>query len=91
MSKSNKYKYVSVREKKWVDLQDNKYPYKKGDTYPREGLEVTEERLKELSSNKNKLGEVLIKKVKKNDTEIVKEEIEPNENKEEQQQLEKEE
>lgn len=63
-NENEEYKYVSIRKKKWVDLQDNKYPYEKGDIYPREGLVVTEERLKELSSKKNKLGEILIKKVK---------------------------
>lgn len=55
--------YISVRKKPWVDLQDNKYEYKQGDVYPREGLEVSEERIKELSGINNKLGEVLIQKV----------------------------
>ena len=58
--------YISIREKPWVDLQDNKYEYKKGDPYPRAGLEVSEERIKELSSENNKLKEVLIQKVEKN-------------------------
>ena len=56
-------KYISVREKNWKDLQDNNHIYKKGDVYPREGLEPTKERIKELSSKKNKIGEILIKKV----------------------------
>lgn len=55
--------YISVRKSPWVDLQDNKYEYKQGDIYPREGLEVSEERIKELSGIHNKLGEVLIQKV----------------------------
>ncbi|MBQ3408912.1 MAG: hypothetical protein IJH12_06900 [Clostridia bacterium] len=58
--------YISVRKKPWADLQDNKYKYKQGDVYPREGLEVSEERIKELSGINNKLGEVLIQKVEKN-------------------------
>jgi len=58
--------YISVRKKPWVDLQDNKYKYKQGDVYPREGLEVSEERIKELSGINNKLGEVLIQKVENN-------------------------
>ena len=58
--------YISVRKKPWVDLQDNKYKYKQGDVYPREGLEVSEERIKELSGINNLLGEVLIQKVEKN-------------------------
>lgn len=73
-NENEEYKYVSIRKKKWVDLQDNKYPYKKGDIYPREGLEVTEERLKELSSKNNKLGEILIKKVKINESQKKQEE-----------------
>lgn len=73
-NKNEEYKYVSIRKKKWVDLQDNKYPYEKGDIYPREGLVVTEERLKELSSKKNKLGEILIKKVKINESQKKQEE-----------------
>lgn len=57
--------YVSVREKKWKDLEDNNHIYKNGDIYPREGYEPTEERIKELSTKKNKLKEVLIKKTEK--------------------------
>ena len=38
----------------FTDLQDNEYAYRVGDTYPREGLSVTPERLAELSSSKNK-------------------------------------
>lgn len=30
------------------DLQDNEHYYRKGDAYPREGLEVSEERFQEL-------------------------------------------
>lgn len=56
-------KYISVREEDWKDLEDNDYVYKKGDVYPREGLEPTKARIKELSGKKNKIGEVLIKKV----------------------------
>lgn len=57
-----KEKYVSVYEKKWKDLEDNNHIYKKSDVYPREGLEVSKKRIKELSSTKNKIGEVLIAK-----------------------------
>lgn len=55
--------YISIREKPWRDLKDNDYIYKKGDTYPREGLKPTKKRIEELSSTKNKIGEVLIEKV----------------------------
>lgn len=51
--------------KYFVDLQDNNHPYNVGDTFPRKGLEVTEERLAELSGSQNKQGVPLIEKVKK--------------------------
>jgi hypothetical protein len=44
----------------FTDLQDNDYAYNEGDIYPREGLIVTQDRLKELSSKKNKRGLPLI-------------------------------
>lgn len=47
----------------FTDLQDNEYPYNVGDLFPRDGLEVSEERLKELSSSKNLQKRPLIKKV----------------------------
>lgn len=49
----------------FTDLQDNNYPYNAGDSFPRAGLEVTEERLAELAGNENKRGEPLIKKAVK--------------------------
>lgn len=57
-------KYIVIYER-FKDLEDNNYIYKKGDIYPREGLDPTKERIKELSSKKNKIGEILIKKVNK--------------------------
>ena len=69
-------KYVSVREKSWKDLEDNNHIYKKGDVYPREGLEVSKKRINELSGTKNKIGEVLIAKVEdtiKTDTVVINE------------------
>ncbi len=56
-------KYVVVY-KAWKDIEDDNHPYKKGDTYPREGLKPTKKRIKELSSKNNKIGEVLIEVVK---------------------------
>lgn len=47
----------------FTDLQDFNHPYKVGDKFPRLGLKVSDERLKELASNKNKQGKPLIKKV----------------------------
>lgn len=46
--------------KSFSDLQDNGFVYKAGDVFPRLGKEVTENRLKELSSEENKRGEKLI-------------------------------
>ena len=49
--------------KYFTDLQDNGYPYNEGDIFPRDGLVVSEARLKELSSTRNRRKEVLIKLV----------------------------
>lgn len=48
----------------FTDLQDFNHPYKVGETFPRLGINVTEERLKELSSKNNKQGKPLIEEVK---------------------------
>lgn len=45
----------------FTDLQDGEYPYNVGDVFPRDGLTVSEERLKELSSSNNKQHKPLIK------------------------------
>ena len=60
--------------KYFTDLQDNDHPYQVGETFPREGLEVSEDRLAELTSTDNKRGEVLIKAVKDGAAEEPKEE-----------------
>lgn len=51
----------------FTDLQDNEYPYNPGDIFPREGMEVTKERLEELSGSKNKQCTPLIRKIKDDD------------------------
>lgn len=56
-------KYIVVY-KAFKDFEDNDHLYQKGDRYPREGLTPTKARIKELSSKKNKIGEVLIEAVK---------------------------
>ncbi len=56
-----KEKYVVINNFK--DLEDNNHLYLKGDIYPREGLEPTNKRIKELSTEKNKTGKKLIQKV----------------------------
>lgn len=47
----------------FTDLQDNDHEYFAGDEYPRNGLEVTPERIAELASADNKQGVVLIEEV----------------------------
>lgn len=47
----------------FTDLQDDEYIYREGDTYPREGLTPTTERIVELSTNRNLQGVPLIKEV----------------------------
>lgn len=47
---------------KFRDLTDN-HVYKKDDVFPFDGREVDENRIKELSTKKNKIGKVLIVKV----------------------------
>ena len=46
----------------FTDLQDNNHVYNVGDTFPRAGLNVTEDRLAELSGSNNKQGKPLIEK-----------------------------
>lgn len=45
----------------FTDLQDNEHPYNVGDIFPRDGLKVSEERLRELSGNNNRQRKPLIK------------------------------
>lgn len=47
----------------FTDLQDGGFEYKTGDAYPRDGLEVSHERLEELASSKNKRGVPVIEAV----------------------------
>ena len=49
--------------KYFTDLQDNNYPYNVGDIFPRQGKEVTEERIAELSGSNNRQHTPLIKEV----------------------------
>ena len=54
------YKVIKL----FTDLQDDNFKYEVGDEYPRVGLEVTDERIAELSGKNNKQGVPLIKKVR---------------------------
>ncbi|MDW4520492.1 Rho termination factor N-terminal domain-containing protein [Staphylococcus saprophyticus] len=49
--------------KYFTDLQDNDYEYNVGDTFPRDGLKVSAERLEDLSTDKNRQGVPLIKPI----------------------------
>ena len=53
------YKVISS----FADLQDDRHVYKAGDTFPRKGVKVSEERIAELSSDKNRRGFPLIEAV----------------------------
>ena len=46
--------------KYFTDLQDDEYPYNVGDTYPREGVVPSTERIEELSGGSNLQGTPLI-------------------------------
>lgn len=54
-------KYIVL--KYFTDLQDNDYAYHAGDTFPREGVSVTDDRLTELSTSQNRRGTPLIEAV----------------------------
>lgn len=52
--------YTVIRA--FADLYDGGRVYIAGDTYPRDGLTVTKDRMAELSSTENRRGEPLIKR-----------------------------
>jgi hypothetical protein len=47
----------------FTDLQDGGFAYKVGDVFPRKGKDVTDERINELASDKNRRRKPLIEKV----------------------------
>lgn len=55
-----KYKVI----KYFTDLQDSNFAYHVGDTYPREGKDVSPSRIAELAGSDNKRGVPLIELVK---------------------------
>ena len=59
----------------FTDLQDDRYEYNPGDEFPRKGLNVSAERLDELSSDKNRRHTPVIELIK--EPEPVAEEKEP--------------
>ena len=48
----------------FTDLKDRNHPYHVGDIFPREGMEVSEKRLQELSGRNNKRKRPLIELVR---------------------------
>ncbi len=48
----------------FTDLQDDEHPYHAGDEFPRAGLSVDANRIKELSGTQNKRGIALIEEVR---------------------------
>lgn len=49
--------------KHFIDLHDNDHSYNEGDIFPREGVDVSEERIKELVGSDNKQHTPLIELV----------------------------
>lgn len=49
--------------KHFTDLMDDGYPYEVGDTYPRDGKQVSEKRIEELEGSHNRQKRPLIKAV----------------------------
>lgn len=56
--------------KDFTDLQDDNHIYFAGDTFPREGVDVDNARLMELSSDANKRGEALLEVVDDPETDV---------------------
>ena len=48
----------------FADLQDNRWLYRAGETYPRDGHTVSDERITELAGSDNRAGKPLIALVK---------------------------
>ena len=49
--------------RKFFDLQDNDHMYSEGDIFPRDNIEVSQERIEELLNNTNKMGVSLIEEI----------------------------
>lgn len=53
--------YQVIRD--FTDLHDNDYAYRAGDNFPREGIRVSKNRLRELAGSENRQGIPLIELV----------------------------
>ncbi|OME59479.1 hypothetical protein [Paenibacillus odorifer] len=49
--------------RKFKDLKHDEYVYQIGDMYPKEGIDVSKARLKELSTTKNKYKKIYIEEI----------------------------
>lgn len=65
------YKVISF----FTDLEDKNRPYNVGDIFPRDGLEVSAERLAYLASNKTKRGFPVIEKIPEKKKPVKKKEV----------------
>lgn len=54
--------------KHFIDLHDNDHSYNEGDIFPREGVDVSEERIKELAGSDNKQHTPLIELVEEDES-----------------------
>lgn len=52
------------------DMLDNGYIYRTGDSFPRSGLSVSEQRIRDLASASNRLGEPMIEVVPEDHVEV---------------------
>lgn len=64
-------KYIALET--FTDLQDNKHRYFAGDEFPRKGLNVSDSRIEELSTSKNRRERPMIKAVEEEEKKSVKE------------------
>lgn len=58
--------------KKFKDLKDNDHIYEVDDIYPRKDIkleDISHKRIKELTTKKNKIGEILIEEIKEKSAE----------------------
>ena len=65
--------------KHFLDMQDDSHEYNVGDTFPRDGKEVSLARITELSTEQNRRKTVLIEEVKEEEEKVLVEENETEE------------
>jgi hypothetical protein len=61
---------------KFKDLKDNDHIYEVNDIYPRKDIkleDIPQKRIKELTTTKNKIGKILIEKIKEEPDEKIEE------------------